>query len=97
MEDTLKQAVNQVPSLVVLVLVVWAFLRHIESQRAAGVLERSELVKAIQATAAESFQARAEMRDIIKDNSKSNTAVAEAVAQMAAAVKMNPIKAHHQS
>ena len=61
MNDILEHALNQVPSLVVLVLVVWIFLKHLKERDAAYYAEMAKINS-------EGLEARLETRKVIEHN-----------------------------
>ena len=61
MDDTITQIAKQVPSLGVLVFIVWVFLKHNE--------KRDDAIKSMHI---EHMEARVETRTCIRENSKSN-------------------------
>lgn len=75
MEQTLIEAAKQVPSLAVLSVIVWLFIRHIE---AAGKAWRDTVIDIHR----ENLEARTASRDTIKENTLAGIQNTKAIADL---------------
>lgn len=85
MDEVLKQAGTQAPSLVVLVVVVYFFLGAQKNQRESAVNERKELVDQLRSFHADHLEARKESREALNR-------VSDAIHQISIAISNCPLK-----
>lgn len=80
MENTLLEAAKQVPSLAVLSVIVWLFIRHIESASASWRATVMDIHR-------ENIEARSAQRETVKENTATAKENTDAMADLTIAVQ----------
>lgn len=86
METLFEKAIEQVPNLAVLSLIVWLFLKHLREQNAESASRHAEQAAALVSLNKENLEASRHARQVIEENTRAAAANTNALNNMSMVV-----------